>query len=171
MNFITAQLDSLTKSDVVEIKVPRMHHELDAQGNRILVPDIGFENDPLASTWWVEGYGKVNAPATAAHVIGHNRPCIHLLGTPPRATLFGVTWTRKLSWAPSIQGSSHPVIVWRRGCYVTVAFDVVGQDIKGCRRKPTSLTDAKRWVYELHPAKLEDEDDVADDILVGLWRD
>jgi hypothetical protein len=116
-------------------------------------------------------FGMIDAPRTAFHLT-YSRACIHALEPLPRIMLFGKTSVLSYTFQPVVYtGHCWPSIIRRNGDFVTLAVDKIGAT-EHCANNPTTpLVAAGSWRYRLHQARWWDEDDIADDFLIGVWPD
>lgn len=171
MNLITAQQHQL-RTEPVLVHVAHSHHERDEHGNYILVYD---EPLPYGEDYslWHSTYGPVQGyPSARMHGNGNRRPCVHALEAPMRVNLFAADWVAELNWQPRLcfSGSDCVCIASRQDHIVTVAFDVIGPT-KGCGHKPGVLGAQNKWVYEMHPLRFDDMDDIYPGVYAGVWPD
>ena len=125
-------------------------------------------------------YGVIGEPRTAVHWPmegnGHDggsrtRQCVHLLDErAPRCCLFSSDAVARLSYYPYLYtGRVWPAVVSRTGDIVHMAFDRIGEP-RFCHRAPTNPP-AHRWSYRCHPVRFNDEEEICERVVLGVWAD
>ena len=117
---------------------------------------------------YTDAFGRVYDWQASQHVChhppGHSRMCVHRLTPPQPVILMGTDWVTQLHWQMRLADFA---LASRVADVVTVAFDVIGPTT-GCHHK-TRQKPENRWQYRLYHMRWWDQDDLSDQVVLGVW--
>jgi hypothetical protein len=150
------------------------HHKLVLPPDRDVIKVWMDEDDKRL---YCNEFGRVydwQPQLQASHIVKTSVTCVHRLEPMGQTQLFCPHWVSLLNWQSQLITKSAPIIASRRGDIVTIGFNKIGP-IKlpngfTCTDFPGHIAE-NRWHYRLHPIQWWDEDDPADNVLLGVWVD